>query len=276
MSVRGLKSYLRRIGWQPKSREPNGKAARDAPQPAWHAMTAEQAADHLATSREGLPLEEAALRLKHYGANALPAAAGKSALRRFFAQFDDVLIYVLLASAVVTALLRHGVDTAVILFVVLLNAIIGFIQEGRAEKALEAIRKMISPKASVLREGGRLTVNAADLVPGDLLILEPGDRVTADVRLTKARNLRIDEAALTGESVARDGLLGNAGNSGAGNRHRGRDRSGERAWPHQPDARPRRTTGDAAHPADECICQATDSGHPRAVCCDRGLRSFGA
>jgi len=202
MSDRGLKSYLRRIGRRPESRDPNSKGARDAPRPAWHAMTAEQAADDLVASGEGLSLEEAAGRLARFGPNVLPAAVGKSALRRFFAQFDDVLIYVLLASAVVTALLRHGVDTAVILFVVLLNAIIGFIQEGRAEKALEAIRKMISPKASVLREGGRLTVNAADLVPGDLLILEPGDRVTADVRLTKARNLRIDEAALTGESVA--------------------------------------------------------------------------
>lgn len=180
-------------------------------------MTAQEAADHLAISEEGLSLEEAALRLARYGPNVLPAAAGKSALRRFLAQFDNVLIYVLLGSAVITALLGHGIDTAVILLVVLLNAIIGFIQEGRAEKALEAIRKMISPKASVLREGYRLTVDAADLVPGDLLILEPGDRVSADVRLKKARNLRIDEAALTGESVpveksidpvATDALLG--------------------------------------------------------------------
>jgi len=202
MSDRGLKSYLRHIGWRPESREPFNEGARDAPHPAWHAMTAKAAADRLAASEQGLSLEEAARRLTRYGPNVLPAAVGKSTLQRFVAQFDNVLIYVLLASAVVTTLLGHGIDTAVILLVVLLNAIIGFIQEGRAEKALEAIRKMISPKASVLREAHRLTVNAADLVQGDILILEPGDRVSADVRLMKARNLRIDEAALTGESVA--------------------------------------------------------------------------
>jgi magnesium-transporting ATPase (P-type) len=204
MSNRGLKSYLRRIRWGPASREPVSKGGRDAPQPAWHAMMAKQVTSHLAASREGLSHKEAALRLTRYGPNVLPAAAQKSALRRFIAQFDNVLIYVLLGSAAITALLGHGIDTAVILLVVLLNAIIGYIQEGRAEKALEAISKMISPKASVLREGHRLTVDAADLVQGDLLILEPGDRVSADVRLMKARNLRIDEAALTGESVAVD------------------------------------------------------------------------
>jgi len=217
MPSRGLKSYLQRLGWRPERRDPNDKGPRAATQPLWHAMSAQQAVDHLATSREGLPLEEAARRLTRYGLNVLPAAAGKSTLQRFVAQFDNVLIYVLLGSAVITALLGHGIDTAVILLVVLLNAIIGYIQEGRAEKALEAIRKMISPRASVLREGRRLAVNAADLVPGDLLILEPGDRVTADVRLLKARNLRVDEAALTGESVpvekstepvATDALLG--------------------------------------------------------------------
>jgi magnesium-transporting ATPase (P-type) len=117
------------------------------------------------------------------------------------AQFNNLLIYVLLASAVVAALLGHVVDTGVILAVVIINALIGFVQEGKAEQALEAIRGMISPKASVLREGRRLTIDAAEVVPGDVLLLEAGDRVTADVRLIKARNLRIDEAILTGESV---------------------------------------------------------------------------
>lgn len=146
MSDRGLKSYLRRIGWGPARREPIGKGDRDAPQPAWHAMMAEQAASHLAASREGLSHKEAALRLTRYGPNVLPAAAQKSALRRFLAQFNNVLIYVLLGSAVMTALLGHGIDTAVILVVVLLNAIIGYIQEGRAEKALDAISKMPSAR----------------------------------------------------------------------------------------------------------------------------------
>jgi magnesium-transporting ATPase (P-type) len=106
-----------------------------------------------------------------------------------------------MGSAVITALLGHAVDTAVILGVVVVNALIGFVQEGKAERALEAIRGMISPRASVLRAGRRLTIDAAEVVPGDILLLEAGDRVSADVRLIKARNLRVDEAMLTGESV---------------------------------------------------------------------------
>ncbi len=98
-------------------------------------------------------------------------------------------------------MLGHTIDTIVILAVVVLNAVIGFVQEGRAEQALEAIRNMISPKASVLREGRRVTLPAVEIVAGDILLLDAGDRVTADVRLMKARNLRIDEAILTGESV---------------------------------------------------------------------------
>jgi magnesium-transporting ATPase (P-type) len=153
---------------------------------------------------QGLELREAAARLAQYGRNALPEEAGKTALQRLAAQFNNLLIYVLLASAVVTALLGHAVDTGVILGVVIINALIGFVQEGKAEQALEAIRGMISPKASVLREARRLTIDATEVVPGDILLLEAGDRVTADVRLTKARNLRIDEAILTGESVPVD------------------------------------------------------------------------
>ncbi len=173
-----------------------------APQQAWHAKAVDETLEELETPREGLSSDEAGRRLARFGPNELPAEAGSSQLRRFLAQFDNVLIYVLLVSAMITALLGHGVDTVVILLVVLLNAVIGFIQEGRAEQALEAIRKMISPKASVLREGRRVTIDAANVVRGDLLLLEPGDRVTADVRLLRTRNLRIDEAALTGESVA--------------------------------------------------------------------------
>jgi magnesium-transporting ATPase (P-type) len=123
-------------------------------------------------------------------------------MAHFWAQFHNVLIYVLLAAALVTAVLGHGVDTAVILLVVLANAVIGFIQEGRAEKAFDAIRRMITQRASVLRDGRRIAVDADNSVPGDVVLLEPGDRVPADLRLVKARNLKIDEAILTGESVA--------------------------------------------------------------------------
>jgi magnesium-transporting ATPase (P-type) len=172
--------------------------------PAWHARTPEDVLNALKSTPQGLELPEAASRLAKYGRNALPEAAGKTVLQRLTAQFNNLLIYVLLASAVVAALLGHVVDTGVILGVVIINALIGFVQEGKAEQALEAIRGMISPKASVLREGRRLTIDAAEVVPGDILLLEAGDRVTADIRLTKARNLRIDEAILTGESVPVD------------------------------------------------------------------------
>ena len=123
---------------------------------------------------------------------------------RFLAQFHNLLIYVLLGAALVTALLGHAIDTALILLVVLANAAIGFIQEGRAEKALDAIKRMITQNASVMRDGRRLTMGAQGIVPGDIVLLEAGDRVPADLRLIRARNLKIEEAILTGESVATD------------------------------------------------------------------------
>lgn len=170
----------------------------------WHALPVDTAIADLASTREGLATADAAARLERHGPNALPAGKGKSLLKRFLLQFDNLLIYVMIAGAAITLLLGHYVDTAVILVVIIINAIIGVIQENKAESALEAIRDMISPRASVLREGHRVTIDAAHLVPGDILLLEAGDRVTADVRLIKARNLRIDEAILTGESVAVD------------------------------------------------------------------------
>ena len=170
-------------------------------QPDWHARPASFALDSLVSGPDGLNDKEAAQRLQWAGRNVLPAPPPKSAFRRFLLQFDNVLIYVLIASAGVTSALGHGVDTGVILGVVLVNAVLGFVQEGRATRALSAVANLIAPKASVMRGGARVTIEAADLVPGDILLLEPGDRVTADVRLLKARNLRIDESALTGESV---------------------------------------------------------------------------
>ncbi|WP_237213482.1 cation-transporting P-type ATPase [Falsiroseomonas oryziterrae] len=168
---------------------------------AWHILPAEAALQRLGSGPAGLTAGEAARRLAEHGPNRLPAAAPRSALRRFLAQFANLLIYVLLGAAAVTALLGHLTDTAVILAVVVVNAIVGFVQEGRAEQALDAIRDMLTPHASVLRDGRRLTVDAAELVPGDIVLLEAGDRVPADLRLTRARGLRIEEAALTGESV---------------------------------------------------------------------------
>jgi magnesium-transporting ATPase (P-type) len=151
---------------------------------------------------DGLTSAEVARRQVRYGLNQLPAARPRSALGRILSQFHNLLIYVLLGAAVVAALLGHSTDTAVILGVALINAAIGAIQEGRAEKALNAIKGMIAPHASVIRDGHRTTIAAQQIVPGDIVLIAAGDRVPADLRLIHARNLKIEEAILTGESAA--------------------------------------------------------------------------
>jgi magnesium-transporting ATPase (P-type) len=166
----------------------------------WHSQEVQAVIDHLKTSAEGLTSEEARQRLEKYGPNQLPREAPERLVIRFLRQFNDVLIYVLMSAAVITAFLGEWIDTGVILAVVMINAIIGFVQEGKAEAAMESIRKMLSLNAMVQRDGKRSTIDADQLVPGDVVHLESGDRVPADVRIISARNLRIEEAALTGES----------------------------------------------------------------------------
>jgi magnesium-transporting ATPase (P-type) len=170
----------------------------------WHAAELEECLRALGSRPEGLSPAEAEERLARFGFNRLPEPPRKGPLVRFLLQFHNLLIYVLLVAAVLSLLFEHPVDAAVILGVVLINAVVGFVQEGKAEAALEAIRGMVDPKASVLREGRRLTVPAERVVPGDVVLLEAGDRVPADLRLLRARGLRIDEAILTGESVPVD------------------------------------------------------------------------
>jgi len=172
------------------------------PMPSWHTLTAQQALATQNTSADGLDANEAARRLAEHGPNRLIPPKRRGPLLRFLLQFHNVLIYVLLAAAGVTALLAHWVDTAVIVGVVVINAVIGFIQEGKAEQAMEAIRRMLSPEATVLRGGKRIVVAAESLVPGDIVLLASGDKVPADLRLLNEKNLRIEEAALTGESTA--------------------------------------------------------------------------
>ncbi|MCP3055574.1 cation-transporting P-type ATPase [Aurantimonas marianensis] len=167
----------------------------------WHALDPAAALERAAAQPEGLTAAEAAARLERYGPNALPEAPRRGPLARFLAQFNNLLIYVLIASGVVTALLGHWTDTLVIFAVVILNAVIGFWQEGRAEDSLAAVRSMLSAQASVLRDGERAALSAAELVPGDVVLIEAGDRVPADLRLLETRGLRAQEAALTGESV---------------------------------------------------------------------------
>jgi magnesium-transporting ATPase (P-type) len=140
--------------------------------------------------------------------------------KRFFKHFHDLLVYILLAAAVVTMGLGHWVDTGVILVVVLINAIIGFIQEGKAEQALEGIRRMLSLHALARRDGQWVEIEADDLVPGDIVRLRSGDRVPADVRLIEAVNLSIEESALTGESVPTEKRTEPAeSQAGLGDRH---------------------------------------------------------
>ena len=166
-----------------------------------HALPAAACLAALDATPAGLTAAEAARRLALFGPNRLPAPRGRGPLRRFLAQFHNVLIYVLLAAALVTALLGHATDTTVILAVVLANAVISFVQEGRAEAAMAAIRDMLAPRATVLREGRRQSVAGPDLVPGDIVLAEAGDRVAADLRLIAAHGLAADEAILSGESI---------------------------------------------------------------------------
>jgi magnesium-transporting ATPase (P-type) len=176
-----------------------GPAAGGAPSH-WHCSTVQDALRALESSRRGLSEEQARERLAKHGRNVLPPPKRRGPLLRFLLQFHNTLIYVLLAAAAVTALLAYWVDTGVIVGVVVINALIGFIQEGKAEHALEAIRNMLSPHAQVLRDGRRREIPAEELVPGDIVFLASGDRVPADLRLVEVKSLRIEEAALTGES----------------------------------------------------------------------------
>ena len=168
--------------------------------PLWHAVPPAAALAEHDTAASGLSAAEAARRLAAHGPNRLTPPKKRGPLLRFLLQFHNVLIYVLLGAAGVTAALGHWVDTGVILGVVVINALIGFIQEGKAEKSLDAIRRMLSLHALAMRDGRRQEIDAADLVPGDIVLLASGDKVPADLRLIDARSLRIEEAALTGES----------------------------------------------------------------------------
>jgi calcium-translocating P-type ATPase len=170
----------------------------------WHALDAADALDALAAKDTGLAADEAASRLARFGKNALTAKGEISALRRFALQFHQPLIYILLAAGAVTAMLGEPVDASVILGVVLVNAVIGYFQEAKAVAALSALARSMVTEANVLRDGGWQVMAAENLVPGDVVRLRSGDKVPADLRLLTVQSLRIDESALTGESVPVD------------------------------------------------------------------------
>ena len=172
---------------------------------AWHAISADEVLKRLATDvGKGLDAAEAANRLQKYGPNRLPEGKKRGPFMRFLSQFNNILVYVLLGAGFTKLMLNLWVDAAIIFGVVILNALLGFIQEGKAEKALESIRNMLSAEARTLRGGETRMIPADELVPGDIVLLELGDKIPADLRLVDAKNLRTEEAALTGESVPAD------------------------------------------------------------------------
>lgn len=172
--------------------------------PAWHALDGASCLQQLDSQSNGLTAEQVRQRVQQYGPNSLPSAPPLPAWRRFLRQMQNTLIYVLLGCAGLTLLLGHWLDSLVILGVVLINALVGFIQEGRAEQAMRAIAGLLSLHCRVRREHGLQELPAEQLVPGDIVLLEEGDRVPADLRLLNCRDLRIEEAALTGEALPAD------------------------------------------------------------------------
>src|SRR5262245_18420612 len=176
------------------------KPASDAT--AWHALAVDEVVKRLATSvMKGLEAGDASARLQEHGPNRLPEGKKRGPLMRFLSQLNNILVYVLLGAGFIKLMLGLSVDAGLIFGVVLLNALLGFIQEGKAEQALDSIRNMLSPEARTLRAGEPRIIPAEELVPGDVVLLESGDKVPAALLLADAMNLRTEEAALTGESV---------------------------------------------------------------------------
>lgn len=168
----------------------------------FHAQSSDQVLTTLDSQADGLSGEQVSLRQKKFGANRLTPPAGESNWLKFLRQFNNVLIYVLLAAALMSWLLGRWTDGAVIFAVVIINGMFGFIQEGKAEQALASIRSMLRVHTHVMRDGVRQQIDAEELVPGDVVLLESGDRVPADLRLIEGINLGVQESALTGESFS--------------------------------------------------------------------------
>jgi Ca2+-transporting ATPase len=167
----------------------------------WHALSAEEVLGHLKVHENGLTSSEAEARMTQYGPNQLTEAPRPSFFQLLWEQFNNFIVMLLIVASIVSALLGEWVDASAIIAIVLLNAILGIVQERRAEEALAALKKLAAPEARVLRDGHHVTVSSRELVPGDIVFLEAGNHVPADMRLLEVANMRVDEAALTGESL---------------------------------------------------------------------------
>jgi P-type Ca2+ transporter type 2C len=167
----------------------------------WHAKTIDQSYEALNSKPAGISQKEAAERAEKYGPNEIKSAQRISAWSILLDQFKNVLILILLGATVLSLFLGHGVESIVIAVIVLFAVLLGFIQEYRAERAIEALRQMAAPTASVIRDGKEIQVPAREVVPGDVVILHTGDRIPADGRIIESINLQVEEAALTGESM---------------------------------------------------------------------------
>ena len=170
---------------------------------AWHAVTADDVVKQLHTDpAKGLDVGEAAQRLTKYGPNRLPEGKKQSAVMRFLLQFNNILVYVLLGAGFVKLMVGLWLDSAIIIGVVVINGLLGFLQEGKAEKALDSIRNMLSAEARNVRDGETRLIPAEELVPGDVVLLESGDKIPADLRLFRSQVLHLDEAQVRGDLVA--------------------------------------------------------------------------
>jgi len=168
----------------------------------WYLLENEEVSSKLSTDLEkGLSSELAKERLKSHGYNELISKEGPTIWQMLLSQFQDFLVLILIGASLVSALIGEVTDSVVIILIVVLNATLGVVQEFKANKALEALKKMAAPEAKVIRDGKIIEIPARELVPGDLVILEAGNYVPADLRLVESVNLKIEEASLTGESV---------------------------------------------------------------------------
>ena len=188
----------------------------------WYNKGKKEVLDELRTDlSHGLSNNEAARRLEEYGRNELEEQAKKSFISKLIAQFADFLIIILLIAAGISAFVGEREDAFVILAIVVINAILGIYQEGKAEKSVEALQRLSAPTAKVIREANQITLPAAEIVPGDVVVLEAGDIIPADIRLLESSNMKVEEASLTGESVPveKDAKAKIAGPVGIGDRH---------------------------------------------------------